>query len=223
MTLRDRKQQAARDHVADAAGPLFGRQGYLATTTKQVAKEAGIAEGTIFNLFGSKAGLLLAALQRLVPDREVGSDWARQARASSDPVEVVDLFCRTGSRVAEHALPLVRVFVQGAAVDEMVATAWRDQENFRLDGQRWLLDVLQEKGWLRRDRAVDDLARDVWILAAPETWLKCLDSGMDETHFQQWLRGALCTLLLDPAAWPRNRDDDHSMAGNAPRPQQPGG
>lgn len=206
MTLRDRKQQAARDHVADAAGPLFVRHGYLATTTKQVAKEAGVAEGTIFNLFGSKAGLLLAALQRLVPDREVGADWAGHARASSDPIEVVDLFCRTGSHVAAHALPLVRVFVQAAAVDEVVATAWRDQENFRLEGQTWLLDVLQEKGWLRPDRAVDDLARDLWVLAAPETWLKCLDSGMAESDFQLWLLGALCTLLLDPAAWPRNQD-----------------
>jgi AcrR family transcriptional regulator len=92
MTLRERKQQAARDHVADAAAPLFVRDGYLATTTRKVAQAAGVAEGTIFNLFGSKAGLLLAALQRSVPDLDVGAGWAGQARTLSDPVAVVE-FC----------------------------------------------------------------------------------------------------------------------------------
>lgn len=200
MSLRDRKQQAARDHVADAAGPLFVRGGYVATTTRQVAKEAGVAEGTIFNLFGTKAGLLLAALQRLVPDREVGDTWAREAREASDPVEVVDLFRETGSRVSDQALPLVRVFTEAAAVDDVVAQAWRDQEQFRLEGQAWVLDVLDEGGWLRRDRDLADLARDLWVVAAPETHLKCLDAGMDEQDFQRWLHGVLCTLLIDPAA-----------------------
>lgn len=200
MSLRDRKQQAAREHVADAAGPLFVRDGYVATTTRKVAKEAGVAEGTIFNLFGTKAGLLLASLQLLVPDLEVGATWAAQAREACDPVEVIDVFCRTGSRVSEQALPLVRVFTEAAAVDDVVAAAWRDQEQFRLKAQTWLLDVLDEGGWLRRDRDVADLARDLWVVAAPETHLKCLDAGMDEQDFQRWLRGVLRTLLIDPAA-----------------------
>ena len=61
--------------------------------------------------------------------------------------------------VLSHGVPRCRGRVAaGAGVrsgrcgDGMVATAWREQENFRLDGQTWLLDVLQEKGWLRRDR-----------------------------------------------------------------------
>jgi AcrR family transcriptional regulator len=202
MSLRDRKQQAARDHVADAAGPLFVRDGYVATTTRKVANEAGVAEGTIFNLFGSKANLLLAALQRLVPDMKVGAAWAERARDASDPVEVIDLFCETGSRVSGRALPLVRTFTEAAAVDDVVAKAWRDQENFRLEAQTWLLDVLNDGGWLRRDRDINDLARDLWIVAAPETHVKCLDAGMQEHDFQQWLHGILCTLLIDPAARP---------------------
>lgn len=200
MTLRARKQQAARDHVADAAAPLFIHDGYLATTTRKVAKAADVAEGTIFNLFGTKAGLLLAALQRSVPDIEVGEAWAKRARELSDPVDVVELFCRTGSEVADRALPLVRVFLEAAMVDERVATAWRDQEAFRLDGQTWVLDVLESGGWLRSDRSRDDMAHDLWVIAAPEMHLKWLDAGMGEAEYQRWRHGALCTLLIDPEA-----------------------
>ena len=198
MSLRERKLLAARTHVADAAVRLFLRDGYVATTTRKVATAAGVAEGTVFNLFGSKAGLLLAALQRRVPDGSTAEEWSDEARRLSSGREVVALFCRTGMQVASDSLPLVRVFLEAAVVDATVAEAWRDQEAFRLRGQRWVLDVLAERGWLRTDRDADDLARDLWVLGAPEIHIKCLDSGMDPTQFESWQLGALCDLLLAP-------------------------
>ncbi|GLI28194.1 TetR family transcriptional regulator [Agromyces rhizosphaerae] len=199
MSLRERKQQAAREHVADAASPLFLRDGYVATTTRAVAKAAGVAEGTVFNLFGSKAELLLASLQRSVPDLVDSAVWTEQARAMPDAAAVIEHFSVTGKQVSDAALPLVRVFLEAANVDESVAEAWRRQERFRLDGQKWVLEVLAERGWLRSDRGFDELALDLWLLAAPELHLKWLDAGMGEDEFQRWRRGLLATLLLDPA------------------------
>lgn len=197
MSLNERKQQAAREHVVDAAAPLFVRDGYRSTTTRKVAEAAGVAEGTIFNLFGSKPKLLLAALHRSVPDPPAVSTWLNEARSLTEPRSVVALFCRTGTNVANAALPLVRVFLEAAAIDDLVASAWRDQEQFRFADQQWLLDVLAEGGWLRTDRNRDDLARDVWVIAAPETHLKCLDAGMTDELVEQWQHGALCALLIE--------------------------
>ncbi len=198
MSLSERKQQAARDHVLDAAAPLFIRDGYVATTTRQVARAAGVAEGTIFNLFGSKPELLLAALRRSVPDPPAVSVWKDEAGSMSDPHDIVALFCRTGSEVAEQALPLARLFIEAAAVDDAVADAWRAQENYRLADQQWLLDALAVGDWLRPDRSRADLARDVWVIAAPETYIKCLDAGMTDHDIEHWQHGALCTMLLRP-------------------------
>jgi AcrR family transcriptional regulator len=198
VTLRERKRQAAREHVAEAATPLFVRDGYRATTTRKVAAAAGVAEGTVFNLFGSKAGLLLVALQRAVPDTPRVDVWADQASGMSRPEEVIDLFCRTDAEVADRALPLVRVFVEAASVDAEVAAAWRDQEEHRLESQRWLLHALAAGEWLRTDRDEDDLARDLWVVAAPETYLKCRDAGMAPADVQRWKAGLLRVLLLRP-------------------------
>ncbi len=53
MTQKERTHQ----RVIQAALRLFGRQGYTATTTRQIAQEAGIAELTLFRHFGSKENL----------------------------------------------------------------------------------------------------------------------------------------------------------------------
>lgn len=49
----ERKQQ-----ILDVALPLFAAHGFAATSTKQIAEEAGITEGLIFHYFPSKVAIL---------------------------------------------------------------------------------------------------------------------------------------------------------------------
>ncbi len=53
MTQKERTHQK----LIRTALRLFGRQGYTATTTRQIAHEAGIAELTLFRHFGTKENL----------------------------------------------------------------------------------------------------------------------------------------------------------------------
>ena len=48
-----------RAQILAAASRVFARQGFHRTTVRQVASEAGIADGTIYLYFDSKQELLL--------------------------------------------------------------------------------------------------------------------------------------------------------------------
>jgi AcrR family transcriptional regulator len=62
LTSRQRQAAARREQILKTALKLFAAQGFDATTTKQIAREAGIAEGLIFHYFSTKASLLTALL-----------------------------------------------------------------------------------------------------------------------------------------------------------------
>jgi AcrR family transcriptional regulator len=67
-TSTERKELLAEERsnqILDAAARLFATQGFHQTTTKQIAAEAGVAEGTIYNYFSSKHDLLIGMLSRL--------------------------------------------------------------------------------------------------------------------------------------------------------------
>jgi TetR/AcrR family fatty acid metabolism transcriptional regulator len=56
---------ARRNQILDAAAIVFARQGFHPTTIKDIAREAGIADGTIYNYFENKTALLFAILDRV--------------------------------------------------------------------------------------------------------------------------------------------------------------
>jgi AcrR family transcriptional regulator len=62
-TSRQRQAAARREQILKTALELFAAQGFDATSTRQIATEAGIAEGLIFHYFPTKASLLTAILE----------------------------------------------------------------------------------------------------------------------------------------------------------------
>jgi AcrR family transcriptional regulator len=56
---------ARRKQILDAATQVFAEKGFHRATIKEIARVAGIADGTIYTYFSSKDEVLLAVLDRL--------------------------------------------------------------------------------------------------------------------------------------------------------------
>lgn len=56
---------ARRNQILDAAGRVFASKGFHAATIKDIARDAGIADGTIYNYFDNKTTLLFAIFERM--------------------------------------------------------------------------------------------------------------------------------------------------------------
>ena len=58
MRVREAQKQATRERVVAAAGALFESVGYEQTTIRMIAEAAGVAIGSVFTTFASKAEVL---------------------------------------------------------------------------------------------------------------------------------------------------------------------
>lgn len=67
------RSAAKRDRIVDAALRHFAEHGYQGARMGDVAAELGIAKGSVFQHFGSKAGLFLATYKRAVSSLRTGS------------------------------------------------------------------------------------------------------------------------------------------------------
>src|SRR5437870_11719101 len=69
---RAQGKQEIRERIVKAALSLFQTKGFDATTTKAIARKAGIAEGTVFNYFRTKEDIALHFFEQEV-DQAIAS------------------------------------------------------------------------------------------------------------------------------------------------------
>jgi AcrR family transcriptional regulator len=81
--------QSTRDAILDAAERLFGRQGFAATTIKQIGAEAGVNTALLYYYFEDKLALYRAALERVFGGLSGG---AQQLDPALPPAAQVERF-----------------------------------------------------------------------------------------------------------------------------------
>jgi AcrR family transcriptional regulator len=77
--------------LLDAAERLFAHRGAGATSLYEIAEEAGVANGTLYNYFRSREDIVAAVVTRLVA--RIHQDVARRAADVSDPAERLAIGC----------------------------------------------------------------------------------------------------------------------------------
>jgi AcrR family transcriptional regulator len=96
MRVTAQVQAATRRRILEVAQALFASQGFEATTTRDVAKAAGIATGTMFNYFGSKEAVVGSLAAEALADLDV--DFKRRDREGSSLEEDLFAFVAAGLR-----------------------------------------------------------------------------------------------------------------------------
>ena len=65
---KSNKQTVKQKKIIEVAITLFAEKGYSNTATSEIAKMAGVAEGTIFKHYGTKENLLLSIMVPFIKD-----------------------------------------------------------------------------------------------------------------------------------------------------------
>src|SRR5690349_23099894 len=85
---------ARRAQILDAATRVFASKGFNRATIRDVAQEAGVADGTIYNYFANKTDLLFGLLDRLndTERRPASLDQATATPVGDSFADVGDAF-----------------------------------------------------------------------------------------------------------------------------------
>ena len=99
----------ARERLLDAAAAVFARDGIAASTTREIARAAGVNEVTLFRLFQSKQNLLMAALEREFAP--LPAEAMKSPATETDLSEIVRDYASSYAAGLSRTLPLKRVLI----------------------------------------------------------------------------------------------------------------
>jgi len=86
IDFKEQMVEARRTQILMGAAQVFAEKGYHKATTREIAKAAGISEGTIYNYFGHKRELLVALIEL------IGAPPLKNIVVDNPPDEPAELF-----------------------------------------------------------------------------------------------------------------------------------
>ena len=155
-----------RERLLRAAADVFAERGYDGTRVADIAAAAGVSNGALYAHFGSKAGLLVAAL------REHGRPVLADLLAAKPDRPITELLLVIGRGLTKFRDPRGYLIVEAlvaARRDEQVAGPMRDYTGERADWLAGLVRVAQGGGELDRALSPEALAHFCLLLAMGST------------------------------------------------------
>jgi AcrR family transcriptional regulator len=152
-----------KKRILAAAELVFSRDGFQGATTREIARQAGVNEVTLFRHFRTREGLLRATLDQGCATFEALVEQSDEVWKDRLP-EGLEHYVREMYSVVRQREALVRAFVSEARIlPESIRSALREfmeQRKARLVAR---LKKAQELGLVRKDvdlSAASDLIRD---------------------------------------------------------------
>src|ERR671939_2180846 len=168
---RQQQAQATRRQIVAAAGRLFSQHGYFGTTIEAIARQAGVADPTVYAAFGSKRAILSALIDLAIfgpdPPRTPiqQRSWYPEIASAPDSATLLrrwaEILCEVNARVA----PVQRVVQSAAASDPHIAQLWQRMKDQRLVGQAAAAQLLADRQALRPRLSVGQAADIIFVLS----------------------------------------------------------
>jgi AcrR family transcriptional regulator len=196
--LREKQALETRLRLRQTARRLFESKGFATTTIAEIAGAAEVSPQTVYAVFESKAGLVLAMLEEMEEGGQEAA-WAARIEAESDPRRQLSLFAAFNRSMFEQGATILRALAAARGAPEVDA-ATRQGDMRRREGTRRLAKNFAERGLLRPGLGIDDAADRLWLLSSPEQYLNATDgAGWTPKRYERWLAELLEREVLAPA------------------------
>ncbi len=204
-SLRDGQARQTRRQIVAAAGRLYARQGFAATTVDSIAAEAGVSRKTVFTSVGGKVALLkLAYDYALAGDDEpvpmIEREGLQKIIAEPEPYEQMRLFAEHVTGMGERISALWLALRGAAEVDPEARELYERWRRERLDGMRaGPVADLRAKAAIRDDLTDEEAAALYCVLIDPELYHRLVvDAGWSRDRFRDWLFETFVSQILRP-------------------------
>jgi TetR/AcrR family transcriptional regulator len=186
---RSERVEEKRRRIVEVAMRHFAERGYEGARVEDIARELSIAKGSVFQHFGSKAGLFLECYKRAVLSLPAWLDAPEEVVEAGFFAVVAYWLARTEHLVREDWVPNRITLIGNYGTDLHLK---RDINRFLLSEDPYGTLDFVEYG-IRRGEVRDDM--DLDLVASMVDWLA--------ERFQD----ALVAEELDPGLFHRSRDD----------------
>ncbi|HEX4266043.1 MAG TPA: TetR/AcrR family transcriptional regulator [Verrucomicrobiae bacterium] len=201
---REKNKERTKERILEAALQLFRDKGLEQTTTKEISRKAGIAEGTLFNYFKTKEDLALYFFQKETEDL---IRWFRaDARLQKAPLteKLFAIIHRQLEYIEPYEDFIGAVFYRSLQPSSTLSPLSLESQELRLKYLRFIREILAEAEEENEIPWVGDLgayAVGLFYVGIVTHWLHDTSRGKQKTLALLDRALSLGTNVLKKGGW----------------------
>jgi AcrR family transcriptional regulator len=203
--VRQRQADDTRRRIVEAARQLLQREGYAGMTIEAIAQRAEVSAQSVYAIFRSKTGILIALLDRSMFGLEY-EEVVRQALGASDPETRLRLAAGVARQIRGSQSAAFDLLRGAGVVAPELAKLERQRERLRYEEEEGMIIFLRDAGRLRPGLN-HKTARDIfWMLTGGDVYRMLVrERGWSPQKYQDWLADTLVLSLLSPGRATRSK------------------
>lgn len=200
---RREQARATRAAIAHAARRRFLAHGWAGTRVRDVAADAGVAEATVYAVYGSKAGLAHALVDSVDLTAEVAASAADITTRDDEPATQLAALVAADRRLFEHGGDVIALLRDGGRTEDGLRAAYQ-QGRRRANHIRRAVFTTWPADALRPGVDVDHAADTFAAICNIDVYGVLVDErGWTPGQVEAWWRQSLQRLLLADSPAPR--------------------
>ena len=198
--VRERQADDTRRRIVEATRQLLQTEGYDGMTIEAIARRAEVSAPSVYAIFKSKTGLLIALLDQSMfgADHE---EVVRQTLSATDPETRLRRAAAVSRQIRSTQSAAFDLMRSAGVVAPELAKLEQQREHLRYEKEEGMINFLRDTGALRPGLR-HKTARDIfWMLTGGDVYRMLVsERGWSPQKYQNWLAETLVGSLL------RNRE-----------------
>lgn len=147
LSRRERQAETLKAEILEAAVKTFEQYGYEKATTKKIAEEAEVSEGTLYYYFENKREILITLFNKLI--ESLTTNLAHVSAENDDITHVLSKGMAHQYKQVKN-LPIMTLFLHEAKHDEVVKEIFFRMISSVRESASNLLEHLGDSGKIRK-------------------------------------------------------------------------
>ena len=198
--VREQQALATKNRIIDAAERLLVKKGFAGMTVAEVASNAGVSPQTVYAVFTSKAGIIMAAIEERVVNDEINIDAIKLLHSTDDPYLILQSVAKVVRNIYEGNSPTFTAVYGAKVVSPELAELEGEMNEMRLHRQEAIAHKLMASGKVLPHLDVQTVRDSIWVATSREIYyLLVIRRGWSPDKYESHLYSLLAASLVPPA------------------------
>jgi AcrR family transcriptional regulator len=193
---RQERSRETKDRIITFAKKLFESKGFDKVTIEEVARTAKVSAASIYSIFQSKRGILLALMDNALSSERHGT-LVNQVKNEKSPRKILEIAARISRQLYDAEKTQLNILRGASILDPEFKDLEMEREKRRYERQKETFNRMAKEKVFVKSLSLSKIRDIIWAFTGRDLYrMLVIEQKWSSDEYEKWLAELLIRTLL---------------------------